>query len=94
MRYSFYLIGSMTGAPKIRSVDILNSLESHPRGVYSGALGFLGVNGTADFNVVIRTCCVSDDNFTVGAGGAIVALSDGDAEYQEMLLKLNSVLPR
>ncbi|KAH9951029.1 para-aminobenzoic acid synthetase [Amylocystis lapponica] len=110
--------GSMTGAPKKRSVEILQSLEGQERGIYSGVFGYWCVGGGGDWSVTIRSCFKHDDasghpttrtepqethsdsthnnletdEWTLGAGGAITALSDPEAEWEEMVVKVESVL--
>lgn len=84
--------GSMTGAPKLRTCEIIDRLEASPRGVYSGALGYFGFDGQADLSVVIRTAVRAGSTVSVGAGGAIVLASDPESELAERNLKAQSVL--
>ncbi len=84
--------GSMTGAPKLRSMQILDRLERAPRGIYSGALGYLGLGGAIDLSIVIRTAVLRDGVATVGSGGAITVRSEAEDEWREMLVKADPTL--
>jgi anthranilate/para-aminobenzoate synthase component I len=79
--------GSMTGAPKIRSMQVIESLERVRRGPYAGAAGYVTSSGEADLSVVIRTLVVTPDRVDLQTGGAIVSDSDPAAEYEEAILK-------
>lgn len=76
--------GSITGAPKIRAMEVLAELEPHARGVYTGALGWIGDDGDFDLSVAIRTATLRGDRIVFPAGGGIVLDSDVDAEYREV----------
>jgi para-aminobenzoate synthetase component 1 len=80
--------GSITGAPKIRAMEIIAELEQAPRGVYCGSIGYLGFNGCCDFNIAIRTVQVAGGTVRVQGGGGITARSQAGAEYEESLTKI------
>ena len=79
--------GSVTGAPKIRTMQIINELEAHPRGVYTGAIGHIAPDRSATFSVPIRTLVLQSQSATMGVGGGIVADSIPADEHREALLK-------
>ncbi|MES2644150.1 MAG: aminodeoxychorismate synthase component I [Myxococcota bacterium] len=84
--------GSMTGAPKSRSMDLLDAFEGAPRGLYSGVVGYLSLDGATDLSVLIRAAVLAGGEASVGVGGAVVTLSDPVAEVDEMELKAAVVL--
>ena len=84
--------GSVVGAPKIRAAEVIANLEAHPRGAYTGALGWAAPSGDLVFNVAIRTAVLgADGRGGYGVGGGIVADSDPDAEYDETLHKARAI---
>jgi len=84
--------GTVSGAPKIRAMQIINELETTKRGVYSGAVGYIGVNGNLDFALAIRTMVLKDETAYVQAGAGIVYDSDPASEYEETMNKAKSLL--
>ena len=79
--------GSITGAPKIRAMEIIDELEPNRRSLYTGAIGYLSRGGSSAFNIAIRTILVEGDRASFQVGGGIVADSDPEAEYEETLAK-------
>jgi para-aminobenzoate synthetase component 1 len=79
--------GSVTGAPKLKAMEIINGLEEFPRGIYTGSIGYLGFNGRSCFNICIRTALLRGDALEYWAGGGIVADSNPESEYRETLDK-------
>ncbi len=79
--------GTVTGAPKIRAMEIINEVEPHKRGIYAGGVGYFGAGGDMDTCIALRTAVVKDDQMHVQAGGGVVLDSDPDAELQETLHK-------
>lgn len=84
--------GSITGAPKIRAMEIIAELETVPRDVYCGAIGYLGFDGSADFNIAIRTTTFAGGRASLGAGGGITLLSDPAIEFDEAELKARRLI--
>jgi para-aminobenzoate synthetase/4-amino-4-deoxychorismate lyase len=89
MLRALFPCGSVTGAPKVRAMEIIRELEGGPRGVYTGAVGHIAPSGDAQFNVAIRTVVLQGSQGEMGIGGGIVADSKADSEFEECLLKAN-----
>ncbi len=84
--------GTVSGAPKVRAMEIIDELEPQRRGVYAGCIGYFGSNGEMDTCIALRTAVVKDGAVYVQAGGGIVADSDPEAEYQESLNKAQALI--
>jgi para-aminobenzoate synthetase component 1 len=84
--------GSITGAPKIRAMEIIAGLEPCTRGVYTGSIGSIGVDGTLSLNIAIRTIIIAGPTAYAQVGGGIVADSDPWAEYEETLVKAKAMI--
>ena len=87
-------MGSMTGAPKLRSMELIEEYENFKRGFFSGAVGYINPGGDFDFNVIIRTILYNSKKkyLSVGVGGAITINSEPNKEYEECLLKIKPIL--
>jgi len=86
--------GSITGAPKLKAMEIIAQIEKDSRGVYCGAIGFLGFNGEMALNIAIRTVVMEAKKATLRVGGGVTLLSGADAEYEESLAKAERILSR
>jgi para-aminobenzoate synthetase len=84
--------GSMTGAPKLRAMELIEDLESGPRGIYSGILGFVSRSGVAEFGMVIRTIVVQSGRAMIGVGGGITIDSEPVFELNETKIKAKALL--
>ena len=84
--------GTLSGAPKVRAMEIIDELEKEKRGVYAGAVGYFAANGTMDTCIVLRTAVVKDGVMYVQAGGGVVADSDPEAEFQETVNKAKALM--
>lgn len=83
--------GSITGAPKIRAMEIIDELEATSRNIYTGCIGYIGYDRRADFNIVIRTIVIKDETAYLGVGGGITWESDAQSEYDETLQKAKAL---
>ena len=84
--------GSVTGAPKVRAMEIISELEKSKRGVYCGAIGFISFSGDIDFNIPIRTASIFNNKISVNCGGGIVADSKPESEYVESINKISNII--
>ena len=84
--------GSITGAPKIRAMEIIDELENGKRGIYTGSFGYISLDGDCDLNIIIRTALYKDNNYYLGVGGGITCESDLEFEYDETLQKAKALI--
>lgn len=84
--------GSITGAPKIRAMEIIDKLENGRRGIYTGSMGYISLDGNCDLNIIIRTAIYKDNIYHIGVGGGITCESDTEFEYKETLQKAKALL--
>lgn len=84
--------GSITGAPKIRAMEIIDELENSRRALYTGSIGYIGLDGSCDLNIVIRTALHQNGKYFIGVGGGITCESDLEFEYEETLQKAKALL--
>ena len=84
--------GSITGAPKLRAMEIIDELEHSSRNLYTGSMGYLSLSGDCDLNIVIRTAVYQDGVYHLGVGGGITCESDLEFEYEETLQKAKALL--
>ena len=84
--------GSITGAPKYRAMEIIDEIEPCRRNIYTGSLGYLSLDGSCDFNIIIRTALHKEGKYYLGVGGGITAESEPGFEYEEILQKAKAVL--
>ena len=84
--------GTVSGAPKIRAMEIIDELEVEKRGIYAGTVGYFSANGSMDTCILLRTAILKDGNMYVQAGAGVVADSVAEAEYQECLNKAAAVI--
>ena len=84
--------GTVSGAPKIRAMEIIDELESEKRGVFGGGVGYFGTSGHMDFCIAIRTAILKDQNLYLQAGGGVVFDSDAETEFQETVNKSKALL--
>jgi len=84
--------GTLSGAPKVRAMELIAELETTPRGAYGGAVGYIGFDGNMDFAICIRTACVESGRLSIRAGAGIVADSDPETERLETVNKARAVM--
>jgi anthranilate synthase component 1 len=83
--------GTVSGAPKVRAMEIIDELEPEKRGVYGGGCGYFAANGDMDMCIALRTAVLKDEKLYIQAGGGVVYDSDAEAEYQETVHKSNAI---